>query len=178
MFKYHKIPEKFISNEIHTNNDKYKIDHQRCPKGMVSILRQINGTESVHLDTFEYPGQHFATIETILDGTIYRGAEAYISVHNLTVQRNQYSKNQIWLENGPRDQLNSIQVGWAVMHPRLYGDSSTRFTIYWTADGSKKTGCYNTQCAGFVLVTRDPVLGEAYGNTSIYGGKVSALIQP
>jgi len=56
----------------------------------------------------------FATIETVLDGSIYRGAESMISIHNVTVQNNQYSKSQIWLENGPRDELNSIQFGWAV----------------------------------------------------------------
>ena len=50
----------------------------------------------------------------MLDGSIYRGAEAEISVHSLSLQDNQYSKSQIWLENGPSGQLNSIQAGWAV----------------------------------------------------------------
>ncbi|XP_023636778.1 uncharacterized protein LOC111830071 [Capsella rubella] len=177
MLKHHKIQENLISNESHESKDKYKIYYQSCPKGMVPILRQINGSQNVHLDTVEYPGQHFATIETVLDGTIYRGASATISIHNLTVQNNQYSKNQIWLENGPRDQLNSIQVGWAV-HPRLYGDSLTRFTIYWTADSSKKTGCYNTKCPGFVLVTREPYLGIVFEKTSVYGGRTSVIFKP
>ncbi|XP_019100834.1 PREDICTED: uncharacterized protein LOC104789253 [Camelina sativa] len=169
LLKNHKIQEIFISNESHRIKNKYQINDQSCPKGMVPISKQKNKTESVHLDTLEYPGQHFATIETVLDGTIYRGAEAYISLHNLTVQNNQYSKSQIWLENGPQDQLNSIQVGWAV-HPRLYGDSLTRFTIYWTADGYKKTGCYNIKCPGFVLVTRDLHLGTTFDRSSVYGG--------
>ncbi|XP_019100750.1 PREDICTED: uncharacterized protein LOC104785635 [Camelina sativa] len=159
------------------NCDKYKINDQSCPKGMVPILKQRNGTDSIHLDTIEYPGQHFATIENILDGTIYRGAEAYISFHNLTLQNNQYSKSQIWLENGPRDQLNSIQVGLAV-HPKLYGDSLTRLTIYWTADGYKKTGCYNTNCPGFVLVTRYHWLGMYFGRSSNDGGQESIYVQP
>lgn len=86
------------------------------------ILRQKNETEIVvHIDTDEYPGQHvslllfgfiyiflylpfhisfvsfdsqFATIQNDLDGSIYRGAQAEISIHNLTVQNNQYSKSQ------------------------------------------------------------------------------------
>ncbi|XP_019101078.1 PREDICTED: uncharacterized protein LOC104785640, partial [Camelina sativa] len=173
MLKHHKIPEHFISNE----SQKNKLNDQSCPKGTVAILRQIDGTNSIHLDTLDYPGQHFATIETVLDGSIYRGAEAYISLHNLTLQNNQYSKVQIWLENGPRDQLNSIQVGSAV-HPRLYGDSLTRFTVYWTADGYKKTGCYNTKCPGFILVTRDSWLGSSFDRSSIYGGKEIIGYQP
>lgn len=48
------------------------------------------------------------------DGSIYRGAEADISIHDLNLPNNQYSKSQIWLENGPPSQLNSIQAGWAV----------------------------------------------------------------
>ncbi|XP_019100741.1 PREDICTED: uncharacterized protein LOC109132812 [Camelina sativa] len=177
MLKHHKIQKQFISNESHKSKDKYKINYQNCPKGMVPILRQTNETESIHLDSVEYPGQHFATLETVLDGTIYRGAEARISVHSLTVQNNQYSKSQIWLENGPRNQLNSIQVGWTV-HPRLYGDSLTRFTIYWTADGYRKTGCYNTKCPGFVIVAQEPWIGIAFNKTSIYGGKTSVIVQP
>lgn len=50
----------------------------------------------------------------MIDGTIYRGAEAEISIHSLNLQDNQYSKSQIWLENGPPGQLNSIHAGWAV----------------------------------------------------------------
>ncbi|WZY92066.1 hypothetical protein YC2023_064395 [Brassica napus] len=101
--------------------------------------------------------------------TIYRGAQADISIHNLTLQNNQYSKSQIWLENGPIAELNSIQVGWAV-HPRVYGDSATRLTIYWTGDGYK-TGCYNTECPGFIIITRKPSIGSIFKQSSVYGDK-------
>lgn len=60
--------------------------------------------------------EQFAMMETISDGSIYRGAEADISIHNVDVRNNQYTKSQIWVENGPRGQLNSIQVGWAVSY--------------------------------------------------------------
>ncbi|KAF3551991.1 hypothetical protein DY000_02002438 [Brassica cretica] len=144
----------------------------------------------------------FATIETVLDGSIYRGAQANISLHSLNLQENQYSKSQIWLENGPRNELNSIQVGWAV-HPRLYGDTRTRFTMYWTlkpslaislspsivscllilfsicqADGYKNSGCYNIQCPGFVIVTQIPWIGKAFSRTSIYGSNESVSFTP
>uniref|UniRef100_A0A0D3C497 Neprosin PEP catalytic domain-containing protein n=1 Tax=Brassica oleracea var. oleracea TaxID=109376 RepID=A0A0D3C497_BRAOL len=131
LLKNHKIQETFSSYEDHEKSDNYE-KKEHCPKGTVPILRQRNGSESFHLNTSDHLGQHFATMETsMLDGSIYRGAEAEISVHSLNLQDNQYSKGQIWLENGYLGQLNSIQAGWAV-HARLYGDSVTRFTIYWT----------------------------------------------
>ncbi|EFH57644.1 hypothetical protein ARALYDRAFT_345260 [Arabidopsis lyrata subsp. lyrata] len=167
LLKDHKIQETFSLDGIIERSNKYNTK-EHCPKGTVAILRQRNESKSVHLNTAEYSGQHFATIETMLDGSIYWGAEADISIHDLKLQNNQYSKSQIWLENGPPDQLNSIQAGWAV-HPRLYGDSVTRFTIYWTGDGYQKTGCYNTQCPGFVVVSRNPRLGREFWGTSVYG---------
>ncbi|KAG7643532.1 Neprosin [Arabidopsis suecica] len=177
LLKNHKIQENFNFNKSHIIKNKYKENVLSCPQGTVPVLKQKNGTESIHLNTVEYPGQHFATIETVLDGSIYRGAESMISIHNVTVQNNQYSKSQIWLENGPRGELNSIQFGWAV-HPRLYGDTLTRLTIYWTADGYKKTGCYNTNCPGFVIISRVPQIGIAFNESSIYGGKGSVVIRP
>lgn len=50
----------------------------------------------------------------MLDGSIYRGGEAEISIHDLKLKYNQHSKSQIWVENGPPAQANSIQAGWAV----------------------------------------------------------------
>nr|AAD41997.1 hypothetical protein [Arabidopsis thaliana] len=193
LLKHHKIQEKFSSNEKLKRKDEYQPNEKYCPKGTVPILRQRNGTESFHPDTVEYPGQHccvmkhytpyfsrgkqFAVLENMLDGSIYRGADALISLHNLTLLNNQYSKDQIWLENGPRDQLNSIQFGLAV-HPRLYGDSLTRFTIYWTGDGYKRTGCYNTKCPGFVIVSRVPLIGTIFADTSVYGGNETVYTNP
>ncbi|KAL0785905.1 hypothetical protein Bca101_002151 [Brassica carinata] len=159
LLKHHKIQEIFYPDENLDRKGQYKTNYQSCPKGKVPILKQRNGTKSVHLDTVEYPGQHFATIETVLDGSIYRGAEANISLHSLTLQNNQFSKSQIWLENGPRNELNSIQVGWG-------------------ADGYKNSGCYNIQCPGFVIVTRIPWIGIAFPRTSVYGDKKSFTFTP
>ncbi|CAN7103688.1 unnamed protein product [Brassica rapa subsp. narinosa] len=169
LLKHHKIPEKFTSNESFDRKNKYKTNDQICPKGTVAILRQRSETESVHLDTIYQFGHHFALMDASSFETIYRGAQADISIHNLTLQNNQYSKSQIWLENGPIAELNSIQVGWAV-HPRVYGDSATRLTIYWTGDGYK-TGCYNTECPGFIIITRKPSIGSIFKQSSVYGDK-------
>lgn len=53
-------------------------------------------------------------MQTISDGSIYRGAQAAISIHSVDVRNNQYTKSQIWVENGLRGQVNSIQFGWSV----------------------------------------------------------------
>ncbi|KAL0720837.1 hypothetical protein Bca4012_035436 [Brassica carinata] len=175
--KHHKIPEKFTSNKSFNRKNKHKTNDKSCPKGTVAILRQRSETESLHLNTVDHFGHHFAVMDTFPDGSIYRGAQADISVHNLTLQNNQYSKSQIWLESGPPGELNSVQVGWAV-HPRLYGDSATRLTVYWTGDGYKKTGCYNTDCPGFIIITRKPSIGSIFKQSSVYGGDKTVIFTP
>ena len=44
----------------------------------------------------------------------YHGASASISLYNLSLQLNQYSLSQIWLQSGPPTELNSIQIGSGV----------------------------------------------------------------
>ena len=53
-----KLQEIFNLDDNLDRKNEYKVNDQRCPKGTVPILKQRNGTESVHLDTVEYPGQH------------------------------------------------------------------------------------------------------------------------
>ncbi|KAH0925148.1 hypothetical protein HID58_017404 [Brassica napus] len=159
LLKHHKIPEKFISNKSFDRKSKYKTTDQSCPKGTVAILRQRSETESLHLDTDDHFGHHFAVMDTYPDASIYQGAQADISIHNLTLQNNQLSRSQIWLENGPPGELNSIQVGWA-------------------ADGYKTTGCYNTNCPGFIIVTRKPSIGSIFKLSSVYGGDKTVIFTP
>ena len=53
-----KLQEIFYPDENLDRKGQYKTNYQSCPKGKVPILKQRNGTKSVHLDTVEYPGQH------------------------------------------------------------------------------------------------------------------------
>ncbi|KAJ4906953.1 hypothetical protein Rs2_10611 [Raphanus sativus] len=46
------------------------------------------------------------------------------------------------------------------------------------ADGYKKSGCYNIQCPGFIIVTRIPWIGIAFPRTSIYGSNKSFTFTP
>ncbi|XP_010530344.1 PREDICTED: uncharacterized protein LOC104806929 [Tarenaya hassleriana] len=146
------------------SNLSFDESDEPCPNGMVPIPKRNNETASLYLMDDKFPGQHFATIETKNDGSVYVGAVAEISIQSPHVKLNQYSKAQIWVENGPT----SLQAGWAV-HPRIYGDSRPRFTTYWTGDGYKSTGCYNVVCPGFVQTSSYIFPGKPYPQISQYG---------
>jgi hypothetical protein len=44
----------------------------------------------------------------------YHGARATMDVHDPQVGPDQFTMAQIWVQNGPTPELNSIQAGWAV----------------------------------------------------------------
>ncbi|XP_068647646.1 protein neprosin-like [Aristolochia californica] len=79
-----------------------------------------------------------------------------------------FSLAQLWITNGPYQEINTIEVGWQV-YPNMYGNTATHLFIYWTADGYQTTGCYNLKCSGFVQV--DPnIFPEMILPTSTTGG--------
>lgn len=79
----------------------------------------------------------------------------------------EYSAAQIWVANG--DYLDeSVEAGW-IVHPHNYGDNATRFFIYWTADNSNTTGCFNLICQGFVQTNSEIVLGSKLDVSSFEG---------
>ncbi|KAI3831493.1 hypothetical protein MKX03_016599 [Papaver bracteatum] len=152
-----------------------------CPLGTVAIRRTtkedlVNAKEFINKTRrFDanntYPNapmtNHFVFIKEVIEGKQYFGATTHISLHDLSVFPGEFSTSQIWLINGPQDQLNSIEFG--IMHdPLLFGDSRARMFSSWTADGHQTTGCYNMMCAGFVQVNRAVTFGERF-QVSIYG---------
>ncbi|ESQ55013.1 hypothetical protein EUTSA_v10027511mg [Eutrema salsugineum] len=56
------------------------------------------------------------------------------------------------------------------VYPFLNQSHSVLFT-YWTADGFDKTGCYNTNCPGFVQVSKKFALGGLVKPLSTYDGQ-------
>jgi hypothetical protein len=54
--------------------------------------------------------------------------------------------------------------------PAKYGSENSVLFIYWTADGYQQTGCYNLDCAAFVQINNNWVLGGAFPNYSTDGG--------
>ncbi|XP_026400495.1 uncharacterized protein LOC113296398 [Papaver somniferum] len=61
--------------------------------------------------------------------------------------------------------MESVEAGWMV-YPILYGDSSTRFFIHWTVDGSNRTGCFNLVCTGFVQTSNEVSVGTPFEHVS------------
>ncbi|XP_068307784.1 protein neprosin-like [Pyrus communis] len=90
-------------------------------------------------------------------GYRYTGGKGDIKVYNPMVDLDDdYSTSQVSLLNSRE----MVESGWAV-NPSVYGDRETRFFVYWTADDSKKTGCFDLTCAGFVQVSNKVALGAA-----------------
>uniref|UniRef100_M4CKT5 Neprosin PEP catalytic domain-containing protein n=1 Tax=Brassica campestris TaxID=3711 RepID=M4CKT5_BRACM len=56
------------------------------------------------------------------------------------------------------------------VYPGKYGDNNVRLFVYWTADGYQRTGCYNTDCPGFVQRSSIVTVGGAYTTVSEYNG--------
>ncbi|KAF8379097.1 hypothetical protein HHK36_028526 [Tetracentron sinense] len=188
LLKNHKIqmrpsfPLKGLTNEDSSiaNQIRVGLKSKGCQTGTVPIRRtrkedliRSKTFASIHPNTREVPGSHFATLMTLKQTnaslSVLHGAKAYINVYNPRLAADQTSSAQIWVENGPFDQINSIQAGW-IVSPLLYGDYRTRLFTAWTADGYHKTGCWNILCPGFVQISKEVSLGEAFTNTSVYNG--------
>ncbi|MCL7046962.1 hypothetical protein MKW94_006901 [Papaver nudicaule] len=99
---------------------------------------------------------------------VYYGGSATITVANPSVDPGKFSTGQIWIQNGPAEELNSIEFGWAV-YPEIFGDDEARVFGLWTTDGFKETGCYNMLCPGFVQIHPQYTFGEQI-KAGTYGG--------
>ncbi|GMJ12234.1 hypothetical protein like AT4G23370 [Hibiscus trionum] len=97
------------------------------------------------------------------------GATTRMNVWAPSTLPGQSSMSSIWIANGPFQDLNVIEAGWAV-HRLLFSDNHTRLLAYWTGDGHKTTGCYNYLCPGFVQVHREISLGLVLNQISVYNG--------
>ncbi|KAJ6745680.1 CARBOXYL-TERMINAL PEPTIDASE [Salix koriyanagi] len=71
--------------------------------------------------------------------------------------------------SGVKGDIQSVEAGWAV-NPSVYGDRKTRLFVYWTADASKKTGCFDLTCPGFVQTSSEIALGAAIYPLSVPSG--------
>ncbi|XP_057958584.1 protein neprosin-like [Malania oleifera] len=106
----------------------------------------------------------------LTEGYSYSGAKGDIKVWNPYVESDdEYSTSQVCLKNGPYYDYESIESGWAV-NPKVYGDKQTRLFVYWTADGSKTTGCFDLTCPGFVQTSNEIALGSTINPISVPGG--------
>ncbi|KAI3950377.1 hypothetical protein MKW98_003860, partial [Papaver atlanticum] len=47
------------------------------------------------------------------EGKKYYGGQVAIGIHNPSVSPGQFTQAQIWIQNGPEAEKNSIEIGWA-----------------------------------------------------------------
>ncbi|KAJ4889752.1 hypothetical protein Rs2_29500 [Raphanus sativus] len=100
----------------------------------------------------------------------YFGSQFSVNVWKPAVQvPGEFSLAQTWLASGDRTHLNTIEAGLQV-YPGKYGDYNVRLFVYWTADGYQKTGCYNTDCSGFVQRSSVITVGGSFNPVSVYNG--------
>ncbi|KAH7576089.1 hypothetical protein JRO89_XS02G0288400 [Xanthoceras sorbifolium] len=102
----------------------------------------------------------------------YHGVMGKMSIHNITVGEDQSSSTNIWVGNGPPDQVNYIAAG-LMMSPMINGDSLPRMFTYWTGDVAQRTGCFNMDCKGFVQVHK--IFAPKYlfpPPYAVYGGQM------
>ncbi|GMJ15095.1 hypothetical protein like AT2G35250 [Hibiscus trionum] len=144
-----------------------------CAKGQVPV--HVN-TPSPQLLDKNSGVKYTAAVSTIPGKKTYRGGAAVYGVFNPPVTLMQSSRANIWVQNGPESQLNSIEAGWAV-HPDLYADNNTRLTAYWTEDDFRTTGCYNLLCPGFVQIDSSTFLGKSFPPESLPCTKTIAIMQ-
>jgi hypothetical protein len=70
----------------------------------------------------------------------------------------QHSLSQMWVEGVSSNPLQTVEAGWTV-DPYRTGTSAATLFIYWTANGYSGSGCYDTDCTGFVVTSNAYVLG-------------------
>ncbi|XP_019418632.1 PREDICTED: uncharacterized protein LOC109329423 [Lupinus angustifolius] len=152
---------------------------EECPEGTVPILRTTeedlfrvsNITRFGKKDIQDTMDLHSYAIVSIR-GDQYHGAKTNINVWAPITEPTEFSLAQMWLVSGTYDakDLNTIEVGWQV-YPQRYGSYNPRLFGYWTRDAYQTTGCYNTQCPGFVQTNKRITLGAAIKPISSYNGK-------
>ncbi|KAF2304382.1 hypothetical protein GH714_030612 [Hevea brasiliensis] len=170
-----------------------------CPKGTIPI-RRVQEKELLKTDSTEEYGRKKPTFCLLLralnkgtpnfssnrshlimcyvnqvailltEGFSYSGVKGDIRAWNPFVESDdEYSTSQISLKSGPYYDFESLESGWAV-NPSVYGDKQTRLFVYWTADASKTTGCFDLTCPGFVQTSSEVALGAAIYPLSVpYG---------
>ncbi|WJZ84812.1 hypothetical protein VitviT2T_004393 [Vitis vinifera] len=106
----------------------------------------------------------------LTEGFNYLGGKGDIQVFNPYVESDdEYSTSQVCLKHGPYYAYESVESGWAV-NPSVYGDRKTRLFVYWTADASKTTGCFDLTCPGFIQTSSEIALGAAIYPISVPRG--------
>ncbi|XP_024006825.1 uncharacterized protein LOC18011571 [Eutrema salsugineum] len=152
------VPRPGFKNQTDDNETyKNKID---CPDGTVPILRTTKEYVSnaqrfseLHFNplTADSPGTHISGVRATR-GAPYHGVEAWFTVFELNIAKDQASYASIYLGT----ETNFISAGWMI-NPGLFGDQRVWSYGFWRGKGGK--GCYNLICPGFIQVSQDDLIG-------------------
>ncbi|XP_061374669.1 protein neprosin-like [Gastrolobium bilobum] len=154
----------------------FRLEKDQCPTGTVPVRRttkddliRAKSLLNNHILTQHSPGTHVAKVSLkTIPGMPYYGVSGNNSIYNPRVKKHQSSASHIWVQNGRPGATDKIITRWHVS-PQLYGDDGTYLYSFWRSD-SKKTGCYNVQCRGFVQTNPQIYLGSRVTDSSIYNG--------
>ncbi|XP_057975185.1 protein neprosin-like [Malania oleifera] len=162
-----------------------------CPEGTIPIRRSTTSTPVRRSSTstpvrrstsslvsspfpysiqpnFSFRGEPYEYAVAFENHAMYRGASAKLNVWNPRTNENERSSAQIWLVAGYIENINTVEVGWAV-DPERYGDHKTRLFVYWTTT-SYRQGCFDLECPGFVQLSPKYALGTDLHPLSSYEG--------
>ncbi|KAI3837399.1 hypothetical protein MKX03_026827 [Papaver bracteatum] len=128
---------------------------------LVNAQKFLGKADQIHTDGYTVPHMNHHLLFLFAKFGV-------VSVHGFELNSDEFSTSQIWIQNGPPEKLNSIEFGW-MAYPTFFGDNRSRLFGYWTADGSKQTGCFNMLCYGFVQVHSEISLGADFDPISVYG---------
>ncbi|KAK2354621.1 hypothetical protein QL285_092124 [Trifolium repens] len=173
------------TDSLNDNSQLWNLSNETCPEKTVPIKRTTKEDilRSYYINRF---GKKLNSVKrnTIGIGHVYAtasvtgvfcGAKTYLNVWKPQVaNKNELSLAQIWVTCGPIESINTIEAGWQV-NPSFYGDYLPRLFIYWTADGYKRTGCYNYRCSGFVQTSNKVIIGSSLTPISAYNGQQTEI---
>jgi len=129
-------------------------------RSRTQLKQSLDSDDGDNLSDHEYAVAYFG------GGGNYLGSRATISVWKPTVEGSgEMSIGQIWLVNGPEQEINTLEAGW-----RVDSDQKSKFFIYWTSDNYQNTGCENLDCPGFVQTSKSFAIGSAL-DVSAYNSK-------
>ncbi|GMJ12993.1 hypothetical protein like AT4G23370 [Hibiscus trionum] len=185
LLKDHKIkmrPEN-IPKSMTAEGESPKLlpDNIKCPPGSVLIKRttkedliMANKMKALGLNHPMNPSAPDANTATVRYSKHNFGARTTMNVWGPSTLPRQASFANLWISNGPSEELNVVQAGWAVF-PMLFSSNNTRLLTYWTGDGYNTTGCFNYLCPGFVQVHPQITLGLVLDQLSVYNGTQSDI---
>ncbi|KAI3844629.1 hypothetical protein MKX03_026731 [Papaver bracteatum] len=175
------ISGKTRSQNISASSIFHGLQRERCPLGTVPIRRMtredlVNAKflakkmEPINANGFPNIGFHYVYALEVIPGKKYFGGAASMSIHNLTVDPDQFSTSQIWIVNTTTpDQMNGIQFG-IMKNPSVVGGNLPRLFGFWVVrNGDQVGGCFNTACPGFIQTHPSVFIDQPFVHSSVYG---------